>query len=360
MRTPARIAVLLLLALAALPGPAQAAVSCVQDEFGQPFVTLTENTDQVTLRVGPGGQVQFDGGPGFVNCGTATVNNVDTITVTDSSPGGPTGIFIDLSGGPFAPGFSSEPASPEIEFSIQGGGGLNDMVKVLGSEGVDIVVLGRGGINLRADEAAGVDADVTMQGIEILRVVAGGGNDQILASGEFGTGQDVVPFGFGGETAGTRHLSVYGEGGRDRVEGSDEMGRKVLQNARPACGQFASQLLLIYEGPALECLSGGEDVDRINGLGEREVVFGGGGDDPVQGFDGGDVVLGGAGDDTVAGNAGNDRLFGDRGEDRVFGQAGNDRLSGGPDDDRLTGGPDSDRCRGGSGADSFLTCEDLA
>lgn len=336
---PSTIGILTLAAALTSVSPASAAVSCVQDEFAQPFVTMTAPMDRVTLRVGPGGTLTYDPGTGFVPCGTATMTSTETITVNDQSSG-PTQLIIDLSGGPFAPGFSTEGgASPEVEFVVNlgetpGDDTLLDLVRIQGTSGSDPIVAGSDGINLNPTEATGVDADVTPQGVEGLIIEGLDGDDIIRTDGGFGTG---------GDATGLRLLHVYGGPGQDRTFGSDAMGAIARR-----CEFVESPLFVSVEGPAAECHFGQGGADHLNGQGGLDSLFGGPGEDRVQGFGGRDLVEGGGGDDILTGNDNDDRLRGD---------SGNDRLIAGSGDDVLVGGPGSDRCQGGSGADRLVSCE---
>ncbi len=66
----------------------------------------------------------------------------------------------------------------------------------------------------------------------------------------------------------------------------------------------------------------GDDADTADGMGGKDIIYGG---------LSGDTILGGSG------------------EDRIYGEAGNDVIQGGPDNDLLSGGPDSDRILGNEG-----------
>jgi Ca2+-binding RTX toxin-like protein len=327
---------------AGAPVPAEATVSCTQDEFGQPFVTMTAPMDRVTMKVGPGGTITYDPGSGFVPCGTATTVSTETITVNDQSTGA-TQLIIDLSGGPFAPGFSTEGgSSPEIEFAVNlgessGDDTLLDLVRIQGTGGADPIAVGSGGINLNPTEGAGIDADVTLQGVEGLILDGLGGDDQLRADGGFGTGDDATGF---------RLLHLYGSAGNDITIGSDAMGAVARR-----CEFLELAVFVTVEGPATECHFGLGGADHLNGRGGRDSIFGGPQGDRVQGFGGRDLVEGDAGNDILTGNESADHLKGEAGDDRLFGDAG---------DDRLNGGPDVDRCRGGSGSDDFRNCENLA
>jgi Ca2+-binding RTX toxin-like protein len=321
-------------------GEAGATVSCTQDEFDQPFVTMTSPMDRVTLKIGPAGSITYDPGSGFVPCGTATVLSTETITVNDQS-GGATQLIVDLSGGPFAPGFSDEPGgSDEVEFAVNlgessGDDTLLDLVRIQGTPGPDPIAVGSGGINLNPTEADGIDADVTLQGVEGLVVDGLGGDDILRADGGFGTGEDAT---------GLRLLHLYGSQGGDRTIGSDAMGSVARR-----CEFLELAVFVTVQGPATECHFGLGGEDHLNGGGGRDSVFGGPQADRVQGFGGRDLVEGDGGDDVLTGNESADHLKGEEGNDRLIGGAGDDRLDGGP-------GPD-DRCQGGAGDDRFRDCE---
>ncbi|GAA4933645.1 calcium-binding protein [Actinoplanes utahensis] len=90
------------------------------------------------------------------------------------------------------------------------------------------------------------------------------------------------------------------------------------------------------------------DIERIQGGGGGDLLWGSGRDD---------VILGGPGDDTIIGGSGADKLVGEEGADRLYGGAGDDALDGRdwvdwmsrpypPPDvpDLVSGGVDRDTC----------------
>ena len=89
---------------------AQALVTCTYDAaFHGVAVSLIADTDSAAL-VRSGNAISVNG----VNCGAATVNNTDTIWISGGF--GHRSLTIDLSGGAFAPGATSESAGDsEIE-----------------------------------------------------------------------------------------------------------------------------------------------------------------------------------------------------------------------------------------------------
>src|SRR3954469_25360114 len=109
IRTALLAATAATIALAAAPG-AYAVSTCSYDA-GTHTVTAgtTASGDSVTLVRKPSDtEIQWRTGPGAaVNCGAATMNNTDTVNFTDTS-GVSVAFNIDLSEGPFAPGFTDE------------------------------------------------------------------------------------------------------------------------------------------------------------------------------------------------------------------------------------------------------------
>ena len=146
-------------AVLATAAPAQAS-SCTYMS-GSVVATMPSATDGVGLR--RVGDAIYNGG---VPCGTATVHNTDMIFVHDttSTSDGMNLVGIDLSGGPFAPGKTSEGPGgvSEIEVYLYLHRGKNT-VWVTGSAGPDdihagITVVSSGfarGINLNAGRRAG-------------------------------------------------------------------------------------------------------------------------------------------------------------------------------------------------------------
>jgi len=87
---------------------------------------------------------------------------------------------------------------------------------------------------------------------------------------------------------------------------------------------------------------GGNEPDRIEGLGGNDDLSGGGDNDYIDG---------GADNDKLFGNDGNDRLLGGLGMDELSGQIGDDVLLGGDENDFLDGGAGADELDGGEGDD---------
>lgn len=270
-----------------VPSPAWAAVTC---SFSGTTLSISMSTPEDRAAVVRSGtDIEVTDGTNPVPCGgTPTVTTTDRIQVTDTS-NGTTEFTIDLSQGPFAPGFTDEgDGTSEIEFSVDLGGFFPDRLVVVGTSAADNMQFRSDGLNLNNGAEPLLidkDVDVTTSGVEQHVVNAGGGADVI-------EGAPVFPAPFGGT------LILNGDAGNDT-------------------------------------LSGGTGPDQIHG---------GDGNDTLAGHDGADDVLGDAGVDIVDGDNGNDDLFGG---------AEADTLSGGNGADRLDGGAGADSEHGDDGDDVF-------
>jgi hypothetical protein len=172
-----------------------------------------------------------------IPCGAVapTVVNVDRIIVFSK-----TELALDLRGGPFAPGFTSEgdgSSEIEVEAVFNRTGGL----RVRGSRRRDTIVIGeRNGVHavdLNGRES-NRDVDVTVEGgYNVLSVLGRRGNDRISARG--GRGFDA-PL--------TTKTTISAGAGRDRVKGS------VKRD-------------LIGGGAGADRISPGKGTDRIKSLG---------------------------------------------------------------------------------------------
>ena len=244
------------------------------------------------------GEIWFGSTP--APCSGATTTNVDSIAVN-----GPTGsleqIVLDGSGGAFAPGYSTESNTPEIEISLNLGDAADRLV-IFGTSGNDTITVGVGGIGLNADS----DADVT---------------------------SSVLP----------ARIDVYGLGGTNTLSGRGGSGTGAT---------YAGQLYL-YAGDSGDTLRDGSGAD---------VLTGGAGNDSLQGAGGGDTLLGGAGNDTLTGGGGNDTLSGGLGSDSLSGQADSDTIDAADDanDPTINGGTGTDTAYYDAGIDPVpAQCETL-
>lgn len=237
-----------------------------------------------------GGEIRF--GAPAVNCGTATVTNTDTIVVNGAAAT-VEHLTIDLSGGLFAPGATTEATgASEIEISLLLGSPA-DLVTVSGSTGADRVAVGALGIAFTAD----ADADLTMS--------------PLPAS-----------------------VEVLGLGGDDTITGRGGTG---------AGASFPNSLVV----------DGGEGADTIDGGAGGDTLSGGAGDDALSGREGADTLDGGADNDSVAGNDGNDDVTGGTGVDTLLGGENDDVLRADDDaaDTNVNGGRGSDTAYYDAGID---------
>jgi Ca2+-binding RTX toxin-like protein len=273
------------------PVPARAATCAYEPGPKNVTVTATERFDDAVVSVGSGGAILVDG----LACGTATVTNTDL--VRGNLLASDQGFTVDLSGGAFVPGAqtAAEGSSPEIEFEVTAAPeALGPNLRVVGGGGADVIALGtdQGAtlLNLNAQEADGIDADLTASGAGFVVFVEGrGGADTVTATGAAGT---IAPL--------ARPLLARGGAGGDVIAG----------------------------GTSADGLNGGRGRDRLDGGGRADFLVGG----PDA-----DRVLGGRGADELFGRTGPDRLLGGRGNDRLRGGRGFDRCSGGPGSDDLDG-----------------------
>jgi hypothetical protein len=169
-------------------------------------------------------------------CGNAaTVNNTDQINVFAGDGNQQVTVLTKQNGG-LQPGFTDEPGnSDEVEISISLGNGDSDTVAIQGGDASEHYVAGRssgslallGRVNVNANEATGMDGDVTLiLGIEQLRLYGMGGGDTLSGDGGYGTGQSLnapmyVSGGDGSDTliGGAAADEVYGGAGPDTLKG---------------------------------------------------------------------------------------------------------------------------------------------
>lgn len=239
-------------------------------------------------------------------------------------------MFLGL--GPFAPGPTDEiGGSDEIELTAGFGSGGNefDVLEVDGCSGApcatadDHIVWGSGGINLNANEAPTVDADLTATGVESHQGLGLPGNDTLAADGGFGTGiASLTPVqlsGFEGMdflTGGTQDDELDGGPDNDVL-----VGGTGNDNIAPGPGDDQ----LDGEGGSFDIVNfglatngvnvdltqagaqdTGEGTDLILGV---ESLFGSGFDDPLlSGSDVANNIQGIDRDDTIRGLDGDDSL----------------------------------------------------
>jgi Ca2+-binding RTX toxin-like protein len=337
------VAVIALCALYAVVGAqrADAAVTC---NFSSGALTILSGAEYDEARiVRSGDNILVSKGQTPVGCGLqATVHNTHVIAHVDNS-GGETYFTIDLRGGPFTPGEVDGPGQgDDIDIQTQMGAG-EDRLYVWGGPGPDFWRIGRTangtGLNLNADveSAPGEtpDSDVDLRDTELLVLLAGAGDDRVLASG-------------GPEFEGplSTRVEINGDEGDDQLAGGN--GRDHF-----------------LDGPGDDAVSGGADNDTIaeygprgdndafsGGPGSDEIAWvdfnapmrvdlriagrqdtGAGGRDVLTGFEsastsgGNDVLIGTDGDNDLSTGDGDDLVAGLGGADRIWAGDGNDTAS---------------------------------
>ena len=247
------------------PPPPPPAGACSYDSASRTVSAQIPAGATAVLKV-VGSEIWF-GAPTAAACPGATTANTDGITITGGA-GTLEQLTIDQSGGAFAPGFTAETGSSEIEITtVLGEAG--DAITILGTTGDDSISIGTNGAALNADG----DVDLTFSPAPATVEVRGlGGVNVLSARAGFGAGQ---PF------AGL--VRLYAGDSGDTLRGS-----------------AGGDLLVGGAGP--DRLEGWEGNDRLEGVG---------GNDNLIGSDGDDEVIGGAGADLLSGGAGNDTLRAD-------------------------------------------------
>ena len=372
---------------------AQAATLC---GFVAPTATVTIDPGASATLTRSGTAIQLNG----INCGAATVSNTDKIIVTGST--GSETLTLDLSGGPFVPGASTEgtgAAEIELELGLAGQPVFGpDKLVVLGTGNGDTYRLGSTGVNLNDDD----DADITGSGggalvntnTELFSVLGAGGNDTISGQGavngvvspvpsplaldlQGGNADDTLTGGNYADTitggpgtdieAGGLNTDTFVEdavaNGNDNFSGGPGIDDKLDYGARTA-GLTVSLDGLANDGqPGMELDNVQTDVesfvlgsgnDTFTGGGGAQIrVSAGAGTDTITGGTGSEALYGGPNNDTIHGGLGNDLIYGGMGDDDLFGDAGFDHFYEDADDgvpavttangaDEMTGGTEAD------------------
>jgi hypothetical protein len=279
------------------PPPAPV-VGCVYDTANN-TVTATMAAGGSAKLVVVGDAIHFGAVPAA--CGAATTTNTSSLVVKGTA-GSVETVHLDLSGGLFAPGTSSEATgASEIEISLLLGD-ATDHVVVTGTADPDTISVGTNGISYTTD----ADVDVTFSPVPAtVEVIGLGGVNALSGRGGFGAGTDFP--------------------------------NKVILRA----------------GDAGDTLTGGNGSDELHG---------GAGNDNLSGRNGDDTLDGGGGGDTLAGNVGLDTLIGGAGADSLIGGDGDDTLRADDDeaDSLLNGGPGTDTAHFDQGIDPTLLAIEVA
>lgn len=241
------------------PGP------CAYNATTKAVTTTMAAGSAATLKV-VSGAIWFGTTPAA--CGVATTANTNSISIGGSA-GTVETLAVDMSGGAFEPGFSSESSGiSEIEITTTLGD-ATDVVTVYGTTGADTIRIGQNGIGLNADS----DRDLTFSALPAqLEVFGLGGANVLWAKGGSGTGSSYLG-------VATLHAGDAG----DTVTG----------------------------GSGADVLYGGSGNDTMDGSSGDDIIDGAGGNDSLNGGNGNDQLTGGSGADTFTGGNNNDILHAD-------------------------------------------------
>jgi hypothetical protein len=237
-------------AIGAVPALADASSSCFYKANGR-TLSVTDGSGSLPLRITRSDQliVITDGTSGPVTtCGgsdnIAQVGNTDRIEISGPVASQVDGYVVDLSGGPFTPGFTLETdGNSEIEIVATTDGGVPANLTVEGGPLRDNMRVGpNGAVDLGDD--ADRDPDITLTNGASSVFLRGNGGDDDLSGQGFGTGNVTAP------------LALRGGIGNDRLEGGS--GRDTLR------GEDGDDKLFAIDTSAGDVLFGGNGVDKAS------------------------------------------------------------------------------------------------
>jgi Ca2+-binding RTX toxin-like protein len=299
-----------------LTGPA-AGATCL---WNPGSATLEVTIDDVTSLAVSGTDILVDGDVCVVG---ATTEDVDLIDIEGSALDDDD-LVLDLEEA-FAPGAAAETGDPEIEIAVDLGAG-EDVLIVNGGPASEDIALGADGANLNADD----DADVTIQGTELVQLLGQEGDDSLSAAGNA-----VVGAGYSGDLligGGVGSDTITGGPTGDELAGGDDhdflIGLGGVDNLVAGAGSD-----LLVGGPRADTLNGGPGGDTVDYSGAAAgvkvnlsgPVSGGAGSDQVAGIE---HVIGSDFADTLVGNGLANELLGGAGNDTINGRGGGDFLDG--------------------------------
>ena len=362
-------------------------VVCIASIWFSPGTALAQSAPTCSFNIDTGAlDVAVNGAPATlsavggpirlnsVQCGSANVNNTDTIQID----GAGLDDAVTLNG-TFGPGRTAEAdANSEIEISFALGDG-SDLVKINYTGAAEWVQFRSTGI----DNGNDGDEDVYTAGIETQRIYGKGGNDTLNAPLYIGGGTLYLYGGDGNDVLyGSEETDwLYGEVGDDDIRGAG--GNDKLYGGVGSdnySGGDGNDVLWEDASADPDFFSGGNGIDTVNysmrtigvtvtigseGMddgapgeldrveGDIENVMGGAGNDVLIGDSKPNKLTGNAGDDELHGEGGGDLLYGNDGQDVLVGDNGNDKLYGGNGADDLDGGTGTDQFFGQAGNDTF-------
>ena len=334
------------------------------------FVDVGRHNEATVRRLAGTTQIQvLDGASAVLACGGApTVSTIDRIAALGVD--GTETFRLDMSGGTFAPGKTSEGAgvTSEIEIDVNLGTGVGDLFELIGSTAADRYTAVAGpGLKLNTD----ADTDVTLANVDEFVLLGGNGSDTLQVDWTTGAagapaivtvdgqlGNDTLVDGPGDETlfGGGGNDIVRPRGGLNAIDGGAEVDTVDYSLAAATIADLAARSATGGSTDTLdgfERLTGSPFDDELKGDALANIILGGGGGDLIDGGAGNDNLQGGLGDDTLHGGDGNDTLKGEDGDDTLVGGEGNDNLQGGNHDDDLFGDGGNDSLSGGPGLNAI-------
>jgi len=179
-------------------------------------------------------------------------------------------------------------------------------------------------------------------------------NDDILTIHDGTANREFRPADGAISAPDTFDIEVYGRGGDDIIESSNDQTPDVTWKLY---GNIGHDTLTAYysddDAPSLTELHGETGNDTLQGSVGHDTLKGGGGTDTIYGGSGDDTINGGADADELWGQGGDDTIKGDEGADDLMGGDGDDHLLGGDGDDDVCGDDGADTLRGKTGNDNL-------
>jgi len=315
-------------------------------------VRLVRFGDAIYVYQLSGAQYVSDGCEG----GIPTVYNTDRV-VNSGEAINPLTVYIDLSGGDFAPGATDEPGSTdEIEFDPTGGEAGNGALPpaqavVTGDAAADSLRAGALGINLNptSELFSGADLDVKTKAGARNELAGGGGDDRLASIGGSATGDPAGATLRGGDgddtlTGGSGADTLDGGPGADKLTGG--AGEDMASYYGASGGVTVS--LLVAEAQE----TGGAGMDTLSAV------------ENLEGSRMGDVLAGDAGHNLIRGSEGDDTIDGGLSSDKLIGGDGVNTLSfatvsGGGVEVALPANANPVAVSGGAGADEVSLFDNL-
>ncbi len=291
------------------------------DGSGVGATDLAISNDGTTTVRKNGGVIEVLNGVGTVLASEPS-SSIRSLEITGGA--GPDTMVVDFaSGGAF---------SFVGGITFDGGAGLRDTVRVLGTDSAEVMEVTDTRVHVN-------NLTTTTEGVERLELMAAGGDDYFrLANTSWGGGIELS----GGAGDDTYRLS----GVHSRLDLIDSTGTELLDfsegdyGVRINLGTTRSQYVggaRIRLGGTFENVTGTSHADYIvgnssdnvlNGRGGRDFLIGHWGDDLLRGGAGNDYIDGGFGDDILVGGDGNDLILDTFGVNVMLGGAGTDLMLG--------------------------------